>query len=268
MESKLNILLVDDYPANLIALSAVLSDPQYNLIEATSGPDAIRITQETPISLVLLDVQMPGMDGYEVARQIRQNPQTREVPIIFITAVYKEDPAVQKGYEAGGQDYMSKPFDPQILKAKVGIYSAKALRISQLEGENHGLREQARLLKASEERYRLIIEGAQEIIATIDFTGTITSLNLAFEKLTGHRCSEWVGKSFVPLLAPGDVPDVLEQFGESVRHDKTKLFQARMCTSQGDWFPVEISIQPLFRDGAPEGTIGVIRDISQRQVGH
>ena len=256
-ESKVNILLVDDYPANLIALSSVLSDPIYHLIEATSGEEAIRITNETEIALILLDIQMPGMDGYEVAKQIRKNPRTKDIPIIFITAVYREEPAVRKGYEAGGQDYVGKPFDPEVLKAKVGIYSSLFIKNSILE-------KKARQLMESEERYRLIVEGVQEIIATFDAAGTITSLNLAFERLTGLKPKDWVGKSFVPLIDSNDLTDLLSAFGRAARQNSAQLSQTRIATSHKQLLPVEISVQPLTRDGKTLGIIGVIRDISAR----
>jgi two-component system, sporulation sensor kinase E len=257
VDGKVNILLVDDYPANLVALSAVLTDPFYRLIEATSGSDALKVLETTDVALILLDIQMPGMDGYEVARQIRANPRTQEIPIIFITAVYREDPAVRKGYEAGAQDYLGKPFDPAILKAKVGIYSNIFLKTLQLQAQN-------RALSASEERYRLIVESTREIIATIDSSGTITSLNLAFEKLTGHKSAEWVGKSFVPLIEPDDLALVLTHFGESALRDVAQLSQTKIRTADSRWIPVEISVQSLTQDGRILGTVGVMRDISMR----
>ncbi|MBC7690617.1 MAG: response regulator [Methylotenera sp.] len=257
MDPKVNILLVDDYPANLVALSAVLTDPLYHLIEATSGEQALQLIEETEVALVLLDIQMPGMDGYEVARQIRKNPKTRDVPIIFITAVYREEPSVRLGYEAGGQDYLGKPFDPEVLKAKVGIYSNLFRKTTILE-------RQTRELIASEERYRLIVEGAQEIIATVDVSGVITSLNYAFERLTGLSAKDWVGKSFVPLIDEKDLPEVLLHFGESARHNSALLSTTHIHTGDEKMIPVEISVQPLVRDGRTLGTIGVMRDISLR----
>lgn len=258
MEPTINILLVDDYPANLVALSAVLSDKKYKLFEATSGPQALQFIESERIALVLLDIQMPGMDGYEVAKQIRANPRSAEIPIIFITAVYREDPAVRKGYEAGGQDYMGKPFDPEVLKAKVGVYSNLFLKQSRLEQQTQNLLE-------SEERYRLIVESVQEIIATVDVSGTVTSLNLAFERLTGLKSSDWVGKSFVPLINPDHLTQVLPLFGESALQNEAQLARTEIKTALGKWIPVEISVQPFSREGHLLGSIGVIRDISHRK---
>ena len=258
MEPKVNILIVDDYSPNLIALGAVLSDPLYNLVEAQSGQEALEALEKYDIALVLLDIQMPGMDGYEVAKRIRTSPRTKTIPIIFITAVFREDPAVLRGYEVGGQDYLSKPFDPTILRAKVEIYS-------NIFRKNAVFEKKTQKLIESEEHYRLIVEGAQEIIATIDSHGIVTSLNYAFERLTGLKSNEWVGKSFLPLVHSADVPLVLSQLDESLRENTTELIRTQLLCADGRPLPIEISIQPFVKSGLTLGTVGVMRDISSRR---
>jgi PAS domain S-box-containing protein len=255
--SKINILVVDDYPANLLALSAVLSDPVYHLIEAGSGPAALKALETEDVALILLDIQMPEMDGYEVARRIRANPKTRDIPIIFITAYFREEPAVRKGYAAGGQDYLGKPFDPEVLKAKVGVYTNLFLKTVQLEGEK-------RLLEESEERYRLMVNAAQEIIASIDNRGTITCLNLSFERLTGHKCTAWMGKSVISLLDPKDAPRFLEAFRDITHLEGAELFEISILGEMGKPIPVEVSLSPIKRDAETVGAVGVIRDVSLR----
>src|ERR1700749_1502483 len=114
---KGKILMVDDKTANLLALEAVLDRPEYDLIRANSGSDALEALHQHPdIALILLDVQMPIMDGFETARRIKRDPAYAAIPIIFITAVYTTDPFVLKGMQAGGIDYFTKPFDPEVLK--------------------------------------------------------------------------------------------------------------------------------------------------------
>src|SRR5215204_1091201 len=104
---KINLLLVDDHPGNLLSLEAVFSESEYNLIMAQSGMEAIQLIQQHDIAVVLLDVQIPEMDGFETARRIKAIEGCRDVPIIFVTAIYKEDPFIKKGYEVGGIDYFS-----------------------------------------------------------------------------------------------------------------------------------------------------------------
>lgn len=117
-----NVLLVDDEPANLVSLEAVLEEEGRNLIKANSGHEALKILLQEDISLVLLDVQMPEMDGFEVAELMRARKDTQTIPIIFVTAISKEDKYVFKGYQVGAVDYLFKPLDPVILKSKVDFF--------------------------------------------------------------------------------------------------------------------------------------------------
>ena len=141
------VLAVDDNRANLIALDGLLAD-EFTMVHATSGEQAISILGSgVPIDLVLLDVQMPGMDGFETAAAMKKLPAGRDVPIIFITAVYSEDPYVKKGYQSGGIDYFSKPFDPEILKLKVRVYTAFRAREAILQQRELQVRESEELLR-------------------------------------------------------------------------------------------------------------------------
>lgn len=125
----INILLVDDRPENLLALEAVLSEENYRLIKATSGEEALRHLMKEEFAVIVLDVQMPGMDGIETAKWIKAREKTQHIPIIFISANYKESEHLFAGYSAGGVDYMVKPFVPHILRSKiqsfVGIFLAQ-----------------------------------------------------------------------------------------------------------------------------------------------
>lgn len=141
-------MVVDDKSANLLALEAVLDGPDYELIRAYSGPEALEMLERHPdVSLILLDVQMPMMDGFETARRIKQNPAYNTIPIIFITAVYTTDPFVLEGLRAGGVDYFTKPFDPEILKLKVNIYTAFRQRAELLRERERQVRESEDVLR-------------------------------------------------------------------------------------------------------------------------
>jgi two-component system, sporulation sensor kinase E len=115
---KPNVLVVDDKRANLIALEAVLGEA-HNLVFAQSGEEAIATLQRRrDVDLILMDVQMPGLDGFETAQLIKRTDGCAEIPIIFVTAIFTEDPWIRRGYEVGGIDYFGKPFDPEILNAR------------------------------------------------------------------------------------------------------------------------------------------------------
>ena len=119
---KANILLVDDHPENLIALEAILDRLDQNLVKATSGQEALRCLLHQDFAAILLDVQMPGMDGFETATLIRQRERSRNTPIIFLTAFSTSDPFVFKGYEIGAVDYLLKPLDAGVLTSKVSVF--------------------------------------------------------------------------------------------------------------------------------------------------
>jgi CheY-like chemotaxis protein len=141
------VLVIDDKRANQLALDALLS-ADYNLVFANSGPQGIALVQKVPaIDVILMDVQMPEMDGFEAAREIKNLPAGKDIPIIFVTAVFNEDPFIRKGYEAGGLDYFSKPFDPAILKMKVGIYASFRTREKLLRARERHIRESEELLR-------------------------------------------------------------------------------------------------------------------------
>lgn len=135
MSIEQTILLVDDYAPNLISLEAVLGDPNWTLLKANSGMDALKLLLNHDVSLVLLDVQMPEMDGFEVANMMRKNKKTANVPIVFLTAISKEDKYIYKGYQAGAVDYLCKPLNPTILRAKVEFFMQLDLQKRELEAK-------------------------------------------------------------------------------------------------------------------------------------
>lgn len=114
--------MVDDKPENLVALDAILESPDRELIKAYSGNEALILMLKYDFSLVLLDVQMPRMDGFEVAELMRSNKKIQKIPIIFVTAISKEDKYVFKGYECGAVDYLFKPIEPIVIRSKVNFF--------------------------------------------------------------------------------------------------------------------------------------------------
>lgn len=116
------ILIVDDKPANLDALESILRDPDYRIVRAESGEDALRQLLREDFALVILDVRMPGMDGFECAKLMRSNHRFDATPLIFISATATDMEFIFKGYGVGGVDYVLKPFEPAVVKAKVAIF--------------------------------------------------------------------------------------------------------------------------------------------------
>ncbi|MFT2018785.1 two-component system response regulator [Streptomyces sp. 796.1] len=151
MVQKAKILLVDDRPENLLALEAILSALDQTLVRASSGEEALKALLTDDFAVILLDVQMPGMDGFETAAHIKRRERTRDIPIIFLTAINHGPHHTFRGYAAGAVDYISKPFDPWVLRAKVSVFV-------ELYTKNCQLREQAALL-------RLQLDGGQQPVA-------------------------------------------------------------------------------------------------------
>lgn len=169
-KEPVNLLLVDDRPENLLALEAILTDPRYRLVKASSGAEALQRVQEEEFALILLDVQMPGLDGFDTAQQIKQLPKQGDVPIIFITAINKDPVHVFRGYESGAIDYITKPLDDHLLRSKVAV-------IVELYQKNRQIRRQERaLIQANAELQKEIQERQHAELA----------LRLAQEELEGR----------------------------------------------------------------------------------
>ena len=139
MSRPVDILLVDDHEENLLALEAILTDPSYRLVRARSGRDALREVLGRDFALILLDVAMPDLDGYETAALVRQRERSRDTPIIFLTANYRSDVHVFRGYSVGAVDYIFKPFTPEILQSKVAVFVELFIKREALKRQTEAL---------------------------------------------------------------------------------------------------------------------------------
>jgi signal transduction histidine kinase len=156
-----NILLVDDQPANLLALEAMLQGLGQNLIKAGSGREALKWLLTHEFAVILLDVKMPGMDGFETAAMIRERDKSRDTPIIFLTAGDKGHTDAVRGYAVGAVDYLVKPVVPEFVRSKVAVFVELAKRAEQL-------RRQAELLRQSEQEARELAEARAELVADLE----------------------------------------------------------------------------------------------------
>ena len=134
--------MVDDRPENLLALEAILQGLGHELLKARSGEEALKRLLTEDVALMLLDVQMPGMDGFETAAHVKKREKTRDIPILFLTAIDGEAHQAFRGYAAGAVDYLSKPFDPWVLKAKVGVFVELYERRAELAAQADDLQRQ------------------------------------------------------------------------------------------------------------------------------
>ena len=174
MSERARILLVDDRAENLLALEAILSSLNQVLVRASSGEEALRALLKDDYALILLDVQMPGMDGFETATQIKARARTRDIPIIFLTAVDTDEHDAYRGYAAGGADYITKPFDPWVLRAKVQVFVDLWVAGSRLATQSSYLRRQlggdehaVDVLGELKDRFTLLEEAVRELAESV-----------------------------------------------------------------------------------------------------
>ncbi|MFI6522154.1 two-component system response regulator [Spirillospora sp. NPDC050679] len=194
MDDKAKILLVDDREENLIALEAILSSLDQDLVRARSGEEALKALLTDEYAVILLDVVMPGMDGFETARDIKRRKKTRDLPIIFLTAVNSDPDYAFRGYAAGAVDFISKPFDPWVLRAKVSVFVELHNKNKQLRDQTALLREQAVLLR---EQAALL-----QVRAPEDAGGAARTAEVAERLAAVEEQLEAVGKKAPPALRP------------------------------------------------------------------
>ena len=183
------ILMVDDHPANLLALEAILEPLGQDLVKATSGEEALKQLLQRDFAVILMDVQMPGLDGFQTAALIKQRERTRTIPIIFLTALSRDAAHVFKGYAHGAVDYLLKPFDPEILRSKVSVFVDLFLKEQQLQRQAALLRQRDReaLERQSALRYRRLTESLPEPMWAARADGALTYANRAWRDYTGHH---------------------------------------------------------------------------------
>jgi CheY-like chemotaxis protein len=186
---RAKILMVDDRPENLLALEAILQGLGHELLKARSGEEALKTLLTEDVALMLLDVQMPGMDGFETAAHVKKREKTRDIPILFLTAIDGEAHQAFRGYAAGAVDYLSKPFDPWVLKAKVGVFVELYERRVELAAQAEDLRRQLARYGADELRDNALatVDAVVRARAVAEASGNAELLVLLDEALVAAR---------------------------------------------------------------------------------
>lgn len=234
------LLVVDDYPENLVSMRALLQREDWQVVTAASGLEALELLLVHEVDLVLLDVKMPGMDGFEVARLMRGSQRTRMTPIIFLSANAQSPAAVLEGYASGAIDYLFKPFDPHILKPKVQALLEHQRNRRALQRLSHDL-ESARAFNAS------VLDNAAEGILVVGEEGVIEYANPAISRLLNATMDELQGQEFLNFLQKPHIPSWLDsQMHAGYRKGETwRLHDAILRTGRGQQVPVALSSAPL-----------------------
>jgi len=160
-EQTVNVLLVDDQPEGLLALEALLEGPERNIVKTRSGREALRQLLKADFALILLDVQMPDMDGFQTAELIRQRDSSKNIPIIFLTAGHKSEANIFRGYAVGAVDYVLKPIVPEILRSKVSVFV-------DLARQTELVRRQADQLRQSEQEALQLAQARANLLAELE----------------------------------------------------------------------------------------------------
>ncbi len=265
MARKPMILAVDDTPANLLALEAVL-DSEFELRYARSGQEAISILEkEHGFDVILMDVQMPGLDGFEAASRIKKLPGCAEIPIVFVTAVYNEDPHLKRGYAVGGIDYFTKPFDPALLRLKIGIYASFSQRAAVLKERERQIRETEELLRAGR-KLSGVLESLPVGVLIADVGGRICQSNEEISRIC-KSVSQIENDEYGRLLGWWDSSGQLLKSGPLSRalHDRESNSEIlHIQCMDGSTKPVLTSASPLFAlDRHIVGAVIVVQDVSE-----
>jgi diguanylate cyclase (GGDEF)-like protein/PAS domain S-box-containing protein len=251
MTKKAKILIVDDNPSNRLAIRRILKEVDAELHEASNGFDALTMALETDYALILLDVQMPEIDGYEVCMQLRADKRTAHTAVIFLTAAYKENSDKMHGYSTGATDYLTKPLDDRILKAKVHVFLCLYWQYQQLQENNAELQ-----LAAS------VFESQQGMIIT-DADNRIIRVNKAFTDITAYSSDEVIGKN--PSLLKSGRHDSSFYLGmwQSIEHSGAWQGEIWNRRKNGEIYPEWLTITSVKNNGVLTHYIGTMTDISE-----
>jgi diguanylate cyclase (GGDEF)-like protein/PAS domain S-box-containing protein len=264
------ILVVDDNPAKRLAIRAMLAPLGHAVIEAESGRAALRAVMSQTFAVILMDVRMPTMDGYETARLIRLRSQSERTPFIFITAFGGNDTETAAAYASGAVDFVFTPILPEVLQAKVSAFVDFFLQAQSLRDSLASITALNVALRDSQVRAQAVLQNVADAIVTADEDGLIESFNRSAQRLFGYREDEAIGQPLQLLVAPSH----RDQFSEDARHRWSLLTAQDVpaeptdsvgCRKDGACFPMELGMSQM-QIGEQTFTIGCIRDISGRQA--
>ena len=210
-DQRVNLLLVDDVEENLVALRAILEPLEQNLVTARSGEEALRALLHDDFACILLDVQMPELDGFQTAALIKQRERSKYIPIIFLTAISKEERHVFRGYSAGAVDYLFKPFDPEVLRSKVSVFIDLYRKTDELRRQAELLRERdvAEERRVSEERYRQLADAMPQIVWTSEPDGRVAYYNRRWFEYAGEAMAAFDELGWTRAVHPDELPSVI-----------------------------------------------------------
>src|SRR5688572_4249725 len=269
----IEILLVDDTPDKLLALEAALGDMGENLVRAESGSEALRLVLKRDFAVILLDINMPGMDGFETASLIRQRKSSAHTPIIFITSFSTADVEVYRGYSLGAVDYLFTPVTPEVLRSKVTVFVELAKKNREIQRQAEALRraEEDRMQrKLDETNARLEWETRRnhffrlsiELLAISNYEGVFTQTNPTWQKTLGYEENELHSHALQEYIHPDDLPATKAVIDNILQADTPLYFENRFRAKDGSYRWLGWTIAPF----AAEGLLYIFaRDMTERR---
>ena len=239
-----SVLLVDDHEENLLALEVTLDLPGVTLVKASSGAAALRCMLRESFAAILLDVSMPEMDGFEVARLIKLRVRSRHIPIVFLTAAIKDVESIYRGYEVGAVDYILKPIDADVVRAKVAVFVELYRRGEEIARQAEQLREAeqrrreteiAELRGATERRYHRLADAVPQLVWTADASGAFTYFNQRWMDYTGDTLAQALGSGWPSVIHPNDAQRFLEQWYNALEAGTSIRCECRLRRAQGGY---------------------------------
>ena len=262
------ILVVDDRPENLLALEAILEPLGHRLVSARSGEEALRHLLHEEFAVILLDVQMPGLDGFETAELIKERERTRHIPILFLTAISKDRRHVFRGYETGAVDYIFKPFDAEILRSKVAVFLELHEQRQALAHEEEQLRQRevAELRAESEERVRGLADAMPQIVWTGRPDGVADYVNRGWVEYTGLTLEETAHDGWLKVLHPDDLSRTNRLWEKALSSGRLFETEYRIRRADGVYrWHLARSLPARGPDGEVAGWVGTCTDIDDRK---
>ena len=259
------ILIVDDNQSNLYSLKKLLESKDFRVDTAASGEEALGKALKNDYALIILDVQMPGMDGFEVAETLAGYSKTKEVPIIFLSAVNTEKRFITRGYASGGKDYVTKPVDPEILLLKVKtFYNLQAQNIAMkktqqsLELEVKGRRESQVTMKSQIDHFHLMLESLPQIAFTLNEDGTVDFVNCKW-----HEYSDT--ETEFPETHPDDL-NIRDEFDRCQRKGKALEMEVRIKNKESGKYRYHLlRVTPVYEAESIKNWVGTFTDIDDQK---
>lgn len=264
-ELKVNVLMVDDHSENLLALEAVLAPLGENLVRANSGEEALKCILNQDFAVILLDVQMPRMDGFETATLIRERDRSRDTPIIFLTAFSTSDSLVFKGYSLGAVDYLIKPVVPEILISKVSVFVDLFKKTTEVKRQANQLAIVNAQLSKSEQQFRSLSASSPVGIFMTDVKGNCTYMNPRCQSILGFDVGT-LEADWLQSVHPDDQNSVKTDWSNSIYEGQEYSNELRLLLNEGVVNWVHVRSSPMISDrGELLGYVGTIEDITQRK---